>query len=66
VLSVLTEAAIDVDKIDSEAVQAARQRAEEALAKASEEGLDPAEVEKMEAVARFSIAQQLAQSRRRP
>lgn len=63
-VSILTEAAVDVQQIDDSAVADARKRAEEALAKAKDEKLDPAEIERLEAVARFSIAQQLARSRR--
>lgn len=63
-VSVLTEAAIDVASIDESEVMAARERAEAALAKAKEENLDPAEVERLESIARFSIAQQLAKARK--
>ncbi len=64
IVSVLTEAAINVEQIDLSSVEAAQQRAEEALRKAKEENLDPSEVERLEAVARFAIAQQLAKKRR--
>jgi len=65
VVSILTEAAIDVDAIDLQAVEAAKQRAEASLRKAKEENLDPAEVERLEAVARFAIAQQLTKAKKR-
>lgn len=64
-ISVLTEAAIDIKSIDIDQVEQARQRAEQALLKAREEGHDPAEIEKLESVARFAIAQRLAKQKRR-
>lgn len=65
VISVLTEAAVDVDSIDLTAVEAARERAEAALKEAKAEGLDPAEIERLESVARFSVVQQIARARNR-
>lgn len=62
-VSVLTEGAIDVQKIDLSKVEEAQKRAEEALKRAQEEKMDPAEIEKLEAVARFAIAQQLVKRR---
>lgn len=64
-ISVLTEAAIDVDEIDEAAVEQARQRAKEELERAKEQNLDPMEVERLEGSLRFAIAQQLAKGRRR-
>ena len=64
-VSVLTEAAIDVKDIDLEAVESAQARAEEALSRAKEEGIDPAQIEKFESIARFAIAQRLSKRRRR-
>ncbi|MGF1450590.1 MAG: ATP synthase F1 subunit epsilon [Opitutales bacterium] len=64
VVSVLTERAVDVEEIDLSEVEAARERAEAALKRAGEEDLDPAEIERLEAVTRFSIAQQLAKARK--
>ena len=64
-VSILTEAAIDIEEIDVEAADNAQKRAEEALQKADEEALDPAEVEKLEAIARFAIAQKLLKKNRR-
>jgi len=63
-VSVLTEGAINVEQIDLSAIEDARTRAEQALAEAVEKGMDPAEVEQLEAVARFSIAQELAKQKR--
>jgi F-type H+-transporting ATPase subunit epsilon len=63
VVSVLTEAALDVRAIDESVAADAQARAEKALAEARAKKLDPAEVEKLEAVARFAIVQQLAKKR---
>lgn len=64
-ISVLTEAAIDVQEIDLSAVESAQARAEEALLKAQAEGLDPDEVDRLEDNIQFLIAQKLAKGRRR-
>lgn len=61
-VSVLAESAIDEAKIDEDAVAKAQQRAEEALK--GRENMDPAEVERLEGVVRFSVAQ-LGVKRRR-
>jgi F-type H+-transporting ATPase subunit epsilon len=61
-VSVLTESAITEEKIDEDAVQKAMARAEEALR--TKEALDPAEVERLESVVRFAVAQ-LGVKRRR-
>ncbi|ATC64029.1 ATP synthase F1 subunit epsilon [Nibricoccus aquaticus] len=61
-VSVLAESAIDEAKIDEDAVAKAQARAEEALR--TRESMDPAEVERLEGVVRFSIAQ-LGVKRRR-
>ena len=62
-VSILTEAAIDIEDIDLEAAEKAQKRAEEALAKAEADNLDPAEVERLEAVARFAITLKLLKKR---
>lgn len=61
-VSVLAESAIDEAKIDEAAVEKAQLRAEEALR--NRESMDPAEVERLEGVVRFSVAQ-LGVKRRR-
>ena len=63
-VSVLTEGAINVEQIDLSSIKDARVRAEQALADAEKKGMDPAEVERLEAIVRFSIAQRLAKQRR--
>jgi F-type H+-transporting ATPase subunit epsilon len=64
-ISVLTEAAIDVKEIDLSEVESAQARAEEALRKAEAEGIDPAEVDRLENNIQYLIAQKLAKGRRR-
>tara|TARA_B100000989_G_scaffold179812_1_gene135074 strand:- start:114 stop:530 length:417 start_codon:yes stop_codon:yes gene_type:complete len=64
-ISVLTEAAIHVEEIDVDEVEAAQARAEEALEQAREQKeIDPAEIEKLEAIVRFSIAQKLIKKKK--
>jgi len=59
-ISILTEAAIEIEEIDLNFVEEAQQRAEEALRKAREENADPAHIEQLERVVRFAIVQKLA------
>lgn len=54
-VSILAENAINEEKIDETAVEAALKRAEQALKDA--EGLEPAEIERLEGVVRFTVAQ---------
>jgi F-type H+-transporting ATPase subunit epsilon len=62
-VSVLAESAIDETKIDEDAAEKAQARAEEALR--GRENMDPAEVERLEGVVRFSVAQLGVKRRRR-
>ncbi len=62
-VSVLAESAITEEKIDEHAVEAAMKRAEEALK--GKEGLEPAEVERLEGLVRFTVAQLGIKRRRR-
>ena len=65
-ISVLTEAAIDVKAIDLSEVEAAQNRAEEALRAAESEGdYDEEKLRSIEASVRFLVAQKLAKGRRR-
>ncbi len=64
-VSVLTEAAIEVEKIDASQADEARRRAEEALAKATEEGADPAILEELETKARFAVLQKIIADNKR-
>lgn len=54
-VSVLAESAIEEEKIDEKAVEDAMRRAQEALA--GKEDLEPAELERLEGVVRFAVAQ---------
>lgn len=62
-VSVLAEVAMNEEKIDEDVVGKAMQRAEEALRQ--KDALDPAEVERLESVVRFSVAQLGVKRRRR-
>lgn len=63
-LSILTEAAIHVKDIDMDKVAEAQRRAEEALREAqAHPQIDPVEVEKLEAIVRFALAQKLVKRR---
>ncbi len=61
-VSVLAENAINEEKIDEKVVEEAMKRAEDALR--GKESLDPAEVERLEGIVRFAVAQ-LGLKRRR-
>lgn len=64
-VSVLTEAAIHIEHIDIKAVEEAELRAQKALEEARfKKEIDPAEIERLEAVARFAIAQKLSKQRK--
>jgi len=54
-VSILADSAIEEEKIDLSAVENAMKRAQDALK--GKEGLDPAEVERLEGFVRFSVAQ---------
>ena len=62
-VQVLAESAIEESKIDEQAVEDAMRRAEEALR--APQNLEPAEIERLEGVVRFAVAQ-LGVKRRRP
>jgi F-type H+-transporting ATPase subunit epsilon len=62
-VSVLAESAITEEKIDPDAVEKAMARAQEALK--GKDTLEPAEVERLESVVRFAIAQLGVKKRRR-
>ena len=65
VISVLTEAAIEVEDIDYDAVENAKNEALKAIEQAKlKKNLDEVEIERLEAIARFSIAQLLAKGKR--
>jgi F-type H+-transporting ATPase subunit epsilon len=62
-VSVLAESAIAEEKIDEHAIETAMQRAQQALAERSD--LEPAEVERLEGLVRFAVAQLGLKRRRR-
>ncbi len=65
VVSVLTEAAIDVSKLSDDDIANAKNMAIQAMEKARNASIDADELEKLEAVVRFTIAQELAKARKR-
>ena len=62
-VSVLTEAAVDIEDIDLAAVEEAQRRAEEALKEAEGKEMDPDEILALEAKVRFALVQQLAKKK---
>jgi F-type H+-transporting ATPase subunit epsilon len=63
-VSVLSEAAIEVDKIDPKAAEEARKRALEALEEARKRGEDPEVMEQLETKARFAVIQKITRESR--
>lgn len=64
-VSVLTEGALDVQKLDMAAIEAARARAEKALADGQAAGIDESELAAFEAMARLAVVAKLTKERRR-
>ena len=64
-VSILTDQAINVEEIDDSAVEEAIKRAEEALEKGKKSKINAAEIERLEAAARYAMAQKIARGRRR-
>jgi F-type H+-transporting ATPase subunit epsilon len=62
-VSILAESAISEEKIDESAVEDAMKRAQAALA--TKEALEPAEMERLECLVRFSSAQLLVKRKKR-
>jgi F-type H+-transporting ATPase subunit epsilon len=62
-VSVLTEAAVDIEDIDLASVEEARHRAEEALKEAEGQNMDQDEILALEAKVRFALVQQLAKKK---
>jgi len=65
VVSVLTEAAIDVSKLSDADIEQAKQMAKEAAEKVRNSSLDADELEKLEAQIRFTLAKELAKAKKR-
>ena len=64
-VSVLTEAAVDIEDIDLASVEEAKRRAEEALKAAEGQDMDPDEILALEAKVRFALVQQIAKNKGR-
>ena len=65
-LLLLTEAAIDVQVLDESSIDAAIQRAQEALEKAkTEKAVDDEELERLDKIFRFQVAQKLTKQAKR-
>lgn len=65
-LVLLTEAAIDVQVLDESSIDAAVQRAQEALDKAkTEKAVDDEELERLDKMLRFQVAQKLTKNAKR-
>ncbi|MDA8991413.1 ATP synthase F1 subunit epsilon [Opitutales bacterium] len=62
-VSLLTDQAIDVQKIDEAGIEEAIQRAKEALEEGKKSKIDVAELQKLEAAARFAYAQKVAKGK---
>lgn len=58
-VAILAEGAVDIDDIDLGSIEAAQQRANEALEAAKDENMDPSEIEALETRLQFLMAQKL-------
>jgi F-type H+-transporting ATPase subunit epsilon len=64
-VSILTDEALIVSETDDAAIEKAVKRAQEALAEGKKSNLDMAAIQKLEAAARFALAQQIAKGKTR-
>ena len=64
-ISILTDQAINVEEVDDNVIEEAIQRAQEALEEGKKSNIDAAEIERLEAAARFAMAQKIARGKRR-
>tara|TARA_B100000959_G_scaffold181255_1_gene189610 strand:+ start:675 stop:1088 length:414 start_codon:yes stop_codon:yes gene_type:complete len=64
-VSILTDQAINVEEVDDAEIEEAVRRAQEALEKGKKSNLDAAEIDRLEAEARFAFAKQIARGKRR-
>ncbi len=62
-VSILTDEALIVSETDDAAIEKAVKRAQEALAEGKKSNLDIAAIQKLEAAARFALAQQIAKGK---
>lgn len=58
-VAILAEGAVDIDDIDLGSIEAAQQRASEALEAAKDENMDPADIEALETRLQFLMTQKL-------
>ena len=64
-VSILTDQAINVEEIDDTEIEEAVKRAQEALEEGKKSNIDVAEIDRLEAEARFAFAKQVARAKRR-
>ena len=64
-VSILTDQAINVDEADESEIEEAESRAREALEEGRKSKLDAAEIDRLEAAARYAMAKKVASSKRR-
>lgn len=64
-VSILTDQAINVEEIDDTEIEEAVKRAKEALEEGKKSNLDAAEIDRLEAEARFAFAKQIARAKHR-
>ncbi len=64
-VSILTDQAINVEDVDDNAIEDAIKRAHEALEEGQKSNIDAADIERLEAAARFAMAQKIARGKRR-
>ena len=62
-VSILTDEALIVSETDDTAIEKAVKRAQEALSEGKKSNLDMAAIQKLEAAARFALAQQIAKGK---
>ena len=65
VVSVLTEAAVNVENIDMRDIEEAKANAQKAIEEARKNRISDEEMERLEAVFRFSVAQLLAKGKKK-
>jgi F-type H+-transporting ATPase subunit epsilon len=64
-VSILTDQAINVEEIDDTEIEEAVKRAQQALEEGKKGNIDAAEIDRLEAEARFAFAKQIARNKRR-
>ena len=64
-VSILTDQAINVEEIDDTEIEEAIKRAQQALEEGKKSNIDAAEIDRLEAEARFAFAKQVARGKRR-